>query len=784
MLVVLLFVLTSVVPVHSANKKVIKVGYPIQRGLTEKDEEGNYIGYTVDYLNEIKKYTGWDYKFVEVEGSINEQLTTLLEMLARGEIDLMGGMVYNDSLAQIYDYPGYNYGMAYTTIAVRIDDAKWIPDDFQNWNGIKIGIYPGLERRAKELEKFANVNGFTYELVKFNTYDELMEKVRSGEVDATLLADIAMPNDLKSIAKFSPVPYYFAVSKGNSELVRELNTALSNIDSGNPNLQATLYEKYFTVNNEFFISEENKQYIKSLGTIKVLMIDGNAPIQFYDKEAKGVSISYLEMLKKATGLQYEVIVAENYDDCMEKIKKGDIDLMVGIPSNSDLISKLNLTLSLPYLDSYSVLISNKRSVQEYSAEKDFIYNTEATLDQMEKGNKQIAYLDSYCANFYLQKTDKYKNITLNVNDTNEIQYSIGLVDKEKMYLLSIINSFMSTVSLEEKQEIIYENTIVHVNYTLSDIFRLYRWQILVIILFILFLGILIYARNMRMKSAMLNEIVIQHKRFNELSNLTDECLFEYSYTEDILRIQNNKIMFEKKHIIENYMSYNKYEFLRNMISAKEDGSYEFVLNDEGMDKWYRVILKVIKNKDNVASYALGKIYNVDEEVVERYKLLERSKRDTLTKLLNRAGAEEYINHLLELNASKGVLILFDIDNFKAVNDNLGHPVGDQLLKEISQFIEGYFRKEDIKCRLGGDEFLVFLHTNIFFDNLNEKLNDFMIQANECVFKAYSELKVGLSIGATYVSEKVCTYEELYKKADHAMYVAKLGGKNRFFIADM
>ena len=484
------------------------------------------------------------------------------------------------------------------------------------------------------------------------------------------------------------------------------------------------------------------------------------------------------------GLQYEVIVAENYDDCMEKIKKGDIDLMVGIPSNSDLISKLNLTLSLPYLDSYSVLISNKRSVQEYSAEKDFIYNTEATLDQMEKGNKQIAYLDSYCANFYLQKTDKYKNITLNVNDTNEIQYSIGLVDKEKMYLLSIINSFMSTVSLEEKQEIIYENTIVHVNYTLSDIFRLYRWQILVIILFILFLGILIYARNMRMKSAMLNEIVIQHKRFNELSNLTDECLFEYSYTEDILRIQNNKIMFEKKHIIENYMSYNKYEFLRNMISAKEDGSYEFVLNDEGMDKWYRVILKVIKNKDNVASYALGKIYNVDEEVVERYKLLERSKRDTLTKLLNRAGAEEYINHLLELNASKGVLILFDIDNFKAVNDNLGHPVGDQLLKEISQFIEGYFRKEDIKCRLGGDEFLVFLHTNIIFDNLNEKLNDFMIQANECVFKAYSELKVGLSIGATYVSEKVCTYEELYKKADHAMYVAKLGGKNRFFIADM
>ncbi|HCO28900.1 MAG TPA: diguanylate cyclase, partial [Lachnospiraceae bacterium] len=347
-ILVLLLSFGNIIPIQAKDRKVIKVGYPIQQGLTEKDEEGNYIGYTVDYLNEIKKYTGWSYEFVEVDGDLNEQLITLLKMLEDGEIDVMGGMVYSDDMAQIYDYPGYNYGVAYTTLAVRKDDGRWIADDFQHWDGIKVGIYGKVTKRMQELEKFANVNGFTYEVVEKDNYEEMLASLESGEIDAMLQVDISMEEDLRAIAKFSPVPYYFAISKGNQDLVREMNSALSNIASGNPYLQANLYEKYFNVNDEFVLSEENRKYIESLGTIKVLLMDGNAPIQYYDKKAKGIAVSYLEKIKEKTGLQYEIIVTHEEKECMSLIKNRKIDLILGVPSNSDIITELDLNMSLPY----------------------------------------------------------------------------------------------------------------------------------------------------------------------------------------------------------------------------------------------------------------------------------------------------------------------------------------------------------------------------------------------------------------------------------------------------
>lgn len=73
---------------------MIRVGYPIQLGMTEVDEQGNYSGYTYEYLEEIAQYTGWDYEFVQVEGDLNESLVTLMDMLEKGDIDLMGGMLY------------------------------------------------------------------------------------------------------------------------------------------------------------------------------------------------------------------------------------------------------------------------------------------------------------------------------------------------------------------------------------------------------------------------------------------------------------------------------------------------------------------------------------------------------------------------------------------------------------------------------------------------------------------------------------------------------------------
>ena len=72
----------------------MRVAYPVQAGLTDFDEFGNYSGYTYEYLEEIAQYTGWDYEFVQAPGTMDDSLSTLMGMLQEGEIDLMGAMLY------------------------------------------------------------------------------------------------------------------------------------------------------------------------------------------------------------------------------------------------------------------------------------------------------------------------------------------------------------------------------------------------------------------------------------------------------------------------------------------------------------------------------------------------------------------------------------------------------------------------------------------------------------------------------------------------------------------
>lgn len=782
MLVIFSLVISNVgiTNVAAEDQTVIKVGFPIQKGLTEKDEDGNYTGYTVDYLKEIKKYTDWNYEFVEVDGDLNEQLSKLLEMLLNGEIDLLGTMKYSDALAEMYAYPGYNYGMTYTSLAVRSDDDRWI-GSFSNWNEMTVGIYPGLIKREQELEKFAELNGFSYELVEFDTYEELLEAIQDGRVDATILVDISLPPGLKTIAKFTPVPFYFATTKGNKEIVTKLNHALSSLNSANPYFQTDLHETYFSTSNHFTLSEKNKKYIESLGTVNVLMFDGNAPIQYYDGEPKGVSVSYLEAFKEATGLQYKIFVAEDNDEFKKIMEEQDIDLVLGISTVSDLIEEWNLTLSLPYIDNPSVKVSC--SATSTSSKMDNIpvkevYNTFSVLEQINNNKIIEASLDMYSVNFYLERLKRFSTIRIEPSDVNNHQYAFALVDKNETILLSIINNFISSVSNEEVQKMIYENSNVNIDYSFYDFFKAYYLQISIFILLLILIVLLLY---LKIKLNHHKELALQNRRFTELSNLTNECIFEYNYERDVLNIQNNNILFERRHRIEEFMKYEKYDFLKELIKARQDTSHDFLLQDQDEHRWYRVNLKVIRAQNNKVSYALGRIYNVHEEILKQKTLIEKSRRDALTNLLNRKGGEESISALLKQDSTRGIMLLLDVDNFKAINDNLGHLVGDQLLKEISDLIDSVFTHNDVKCRLGGDEFIIFIHAMMDKESLSNILEQFIHKASEQVFSKYQEYNVSFSIGATSVSEGCTTYKDLYRRADEAMYKIKMQGKNNYYI---
>ena len=122
--------------------------------------------------------------------------------------------------------------------------------------------------------------------------------------------------------------------------------------------------------------------------------------------------------------------------------------------------------------------------------------------------------------------------------------------------------------------------------------------------------------------------------------------------------------------------------------------------------------------------------------------------------------------------------MFDLDNFKLANDVFGHAYGDSMIAQNAERLRSFFREEDILCRVGGDEFLV-LCKNIREEAVIRKL-DTIVRSMVVTYKTKDHAIVfSISAGFAMAPEQGRTFDELYQKADMALFSAKMGGKNAF-----
>lgn len=182
--------------------------------------------------------------------------------------------------------------------------------------------------------------------------------------------------------------------------------------------------------------------------------------------------------------------------------------------------------------------------------------------------------------------------------------------------------------------------------------------------------------------------------------------------------------------------------------------------------------------------AKEKAERLAEELAEaNEKLQEMAFRDGLTGLYN----HRYFQDLLSQEVKRAVryhrpvgLVMFDIDHFKKINDNYGHPVGDQVLKALAEKIESLTRRTDVVARYGGEEFAVVLPetdakgVGVLAQRLRRGIEQMSIATDA------GELRITVSIGATsYDAEQgLCCKDELIEAADAALYASKRGGRNQ------
>ena len=158
-------------------------------------------------------------------------------------------------------------------------------------------------------------------------------------------------------------------------------------------------------------------------------------------------------------------------------------------------------------------------------------------------------------------------------------------------------------------------------------------------------------------------------------------------------------------------------------------------------------------------------------------LTEEASIDKLTGLYNKSFGTERISEAISdvIREVTGALIMFDLDNFKLVNDLFGHDMGDKVLSAFSEIMRKNTRDTDIISRIGGDEFLGLfreIREEAAVASLTERLNNELFEEAKLLMGEDFDIPLGISVGAVMIPEEKKSYEVLFDMADSAMYSAK------------
>jgi len=175
----------------------------------------------------------------------------------------------------------------------------------------------------------------------------------------------------------------------------------------------------------------------------------------------------------------------------------------------------------------------------------------------------------------------------------------------------------------------------------------------------------------------------------------------------------------------------------------------------------------------------GTASDITDEVAAHAQIQHLSMHDALTGLPNRNKLGRFLEEALVLNEHSTPLsvLMIDLDNFKPINDSLGHPVGDSVLQEVGKRLRECTRDHDLVARLGGDEFVVVLSGMDTHDEIDKFCTRLIGSLHQPIDNAGHALHIGASVGIAVSRRQGYVASELIRCADIALYQAKADGKN-------
>ncbi|MEG1185784.1 MAG: diguanylate cyclase, partial [Eubacterium sp.] len=220
------------------------------------------------------------------------------------------------------------------------------------------------------------------------------------------------------------------------------------------------------------------------------------------------------------------------------------------------------------------------------------------------------------------------------------------------------------------------------------------------------------------------------------------------------------------------------------LSQSTTTSYEARMRrHDGSYLWCRVDLSLTFDSNGTPTHLVGFISDIDAIKSQAISSALQAQKDPMTGLYNKVAMAVLSNKgLSEYPNGRHALMVLDIDDFKGINDTLGHAFGDLVIIDVSAKLKAAFRSNDIVGRIGGDEFSVLMKNIPDTDSVLKKGTELSNLFRQTYVGEKRQCKISCSIGMIITeAEADDSFETLYRKADAALYQAKQSGKNRFVL---
>lgn len=512
---------------RTSEKRVLRVAFPQVDGMSWTAEDGTHHGMLVDYLNEIAKYTGWEYEYIDTKGP------AMLNEFVEGKYELMGGNYYIPALEKYYVYPNYNMGYSRSLLLARSDDRSIHSYDLESMNGKTIGVYENARENIRRLKEFMAINGL-YCNIRYYKQEDMVGKIglypylAKGEIDLLLNNVAHISDSVRVVVAYDSQPYYIVTNPGNKEVLDGLNMALERILDANPNFAAERYAVNFPdrlVNIQ--LSDRDLEYVNERKTITVAVPENWYPLYCKETPLKnhtGIMADVLDEIKSFTGLRFSYVYAKNYADAIRLIQQGDADILGFFLGDENDAAQLGLALSASYVSANNIIVRNKacsypapglvgalvenqRLPSGISVEKIRFYpSIKEALFAVNNGEADFIYgLSSRMEQDILRyHFTNLAPVTL-VNDQSTISFALPIpVDPD---LLTILNKAINNLSESERTVIRNRNleSIGVSEFSLTDFIYANPLQFMFIVMFVLsvLFTALLLAIGARMKATVI-----------------------------------------------------------------------------------------------------------------------------------------------------------------------------------------------------------------------------------------------------------------------------------------